>query len=410
MQKVSSLPQIKELLSTHDDIIEAIENQLRRLKQLLMLREQFIALVNEIVNFNLKYTDIVAHVEKSDEKIENKIEQYDKIMMKIQECEGLLVSANDKGMQIASEGTVEDRNNIIEQLQSLKQQLNTLKQTVENLRKQNEKVANIYKNFEIDVTKTINALHEKEAAIKILPVLDIHTESVLQELRKHDVLANDIEKLLVKLQTILEGIKSKEALPPSVSEQVSVARTLITSLPKEVAERKKYLDDNKDYRLSYIQLVSEFNNWVDSVESNFVNDNDDIDFENIQGIMEKHVTCFDNKLPEVKRLMEKINDSSKSIMPSLNNINKEELLRDLQKFTATFNDIIARAEKSKTNLQKNNDIWKSYCSLLQSVEKLLTKVPKNKSLDSIEKLKEFLLQLNNKLAAIQVSLLLFNLQ
>lgn len=404
MQKVSSLPQIKELLSTHDDIIEAIENQLRRLKQLLMLREQFIALVNEIVNFNIKYTDIVSHVEKSDEKIENKIAQYDKIMLKIQECEGLLASANDKGMQIASEGTVEDRNNIIEQLQTLKQQLQTLKQTVENLRQQNEKAANIYKNYEIEVTKTINALHEKEAAIKILPVLEIHTESVLQELRKHDVLATDIEKLLAKLKSILEGIKSEEALPSSVTESVSVARSLLKSLPKEVAERKKYLDDNKDYRLNYIQLVSEFNNWVDSVESNFVNDNDDIDFENIQGIMEKHVTCVDNKLPEVKRLLEKINDSAKSIMPSLNNINKDELLRDSQKFATTFNDITARAEKSKANLQKNSDIWKSYCSLLQSIELLLTKVPKNESLSSIDKLREFLQQLNTKLAAIQVSL------
>lgn len=403
MQKVSSLPQIKELLSTHDDIIDAIENQLRRLKQLLMLREQFIALVNEIVNFNVKYTDIVGHVEKSDDKIENKIKQYDKIMLKIQECEGLFATASDKGMQIASEGTVEDRNNIIEQLQTLKQQLQNLKQTVENLRQQNEKAANLYKNVEIDVTKTINALHEKEAAIKILPILDVNSESVEQELRKHDILANDIQKLLVKLQSSLDGIENPETLPSSVAETVSVGRSLLKSLPKEVDDRKKYLDNNKDYRLSYIKLVSEFNNWVDLVESEFVSDYDDIDFENIDEIMKKHVSCVDNKLPEVKQLLEKINDSAKNILPSLNNINKEELLRDLQKFTATFKDITARAEKSKSNLQKNHDIWKSYGSLLQSIEKLLTKVRKDEPISSTDKLREFLQMLNGKLASIQVS-------
>lgn len=403
MQKISSLPQIKELLSTHDDIIDAIENQLRRLKQLLMLREQFIALVNEIVNFNIKYTDIVAHVEKSDDKIANKIKQYDKIMMKIQECEGLFASANDKGMQIASEGTVEDRNNIIEQLQTLKQQLQTLKQTVENLRKQHEKAANLYKNFEIDVAKTINALHEKEAAIKILPILDVNTESVEQELRKHDVLANDIQKLLVRLQTTLDGIENDETLPSSVADTVSVGRSLLKSLPKEVDERKKYLDNNKEYRLNYIQLVSEFNNWVDLVENEFVNENDDIDFENINSIMEKHVSCVDNKLPDIKQLLEKINDSAKNIMPSLNNINKEELLRDLQKFTGTLKDITARAEQSKANLQKNHDIWKSYCSLLKSIGELLTKVPKDEPINSTDKLGDFLQKLNSKLTGIQVS-------
>ena len=127
LQKISQLPQLKELLSQHDDIIEGIENQLRRLKQLLMLREQFIALINEIVNFNVKYTEVVAGIEQSDDKIENKIKKYDQVILKIQECEGLLASANDKGMQIASEGTVEDRNIIMEQLQTLKHQLQNLR-------------------------------------------------------------------------------------------------------------------------------------------------------------------------------------------------------------------------------------------------------------------------------------------
>lgn len=403
VQKISSLPQIKELLSTHDDIINAIENQLRRLKQLLMLREQFISMVNDIVNFNVKYNDIVAHVEKSDDKVDNKIKQYDEIMVKIQEYEGLLASANDKGMQIASEGTVEDRNNIIEQLQILKQQLQNLKQTVENLRQQNEKAANLYKNFEIDATKTINALLEKETAIKILPILDVISESVEQELRKHGLLANEIQKLLLKLEGVLSEIENPESLPPSVVQIVSVGRSLLKSLPKEVAERKEYLDSNKDYRLNFIQLVSEFNHCVDAVESEFLNDNDDIDFENFNVRMEKHVACIAEKLPAIEKLLEKINHSAKNIMPSLNNINKEELLRDLQNYATSFKDISERAEQSKLCLQKNHDIWMSYCSLLQSIGKLLQKVPKSEPINSIESLKNFLQQLTKKLAEIQVS-------
>jgi len=403
MQKISSLPQIKELLSTHDDIIDAIENQLRRLKQLLMLREQFIALVNEVVNFNVKYTDIVAHIEKSDDKIENKIKQYDKIMLKIHECEGLLLSANDKGMQIASEGTVEDRNNIIEQLQTLKQQLQTLKQTVENLRQEHEKAANLYKNFESDLNKTINALHEKEGVVKILPILDIDTETVDQEIRKHETLAADIQKMLVKLQTILDGIDNERSLPPSLVDTVSIGKSLLKSLPEAINDRKNYLESNKDYRLKYTQHVGDFNNWINLVESDFIYDNDDIDFENITSMIDKHVSFVDNKLPEIKLLLERINDCAKNIMPSLNNISKEELLRDLQKYTINFKDSAARAEKSKQNLQNSNDLWREYCTLLQSVDKILTKVPKESSINSISKLQDFLQKLNEKLRAIQVS-------
>lgn len=407
LQKISTLPQIKELLSTHDDIIDAIENQLRRLRQLLMLREQFIALVNEVVNFNTKYTDIVSHIERSEDTVEVKIKQYDKIMMKIQECEGTFTSAHDKGMQIASEGTIEDRNNIIEQLQILKHQLQNLKQTIENLRQQHEKAANLYKSFEFDVTKTINVLHEKEAAIKILPVLDVNTESVERELRKQEVLVNEIQKLLNKLQTVLDGIESTDSLPRSIAETVSIGRSLLKSFPKEIVERQKYLDDNKNYRLDYIKLVSEFNNWVDAVENELINENDDIDYENISRIMKKHVLDVDNKLPDIKNLVEKINESAKNISPSLNNLSKEELLRDLQKFAGHFNDIINRAAQSKFYLQKNFDTWKTYGSLLQSIKEFLVTSPKDGPVDSLEKLSEFLLELRNKIETLQVSQQIF---
>lgn len=404
MQKISSLPQIKELLSTHDDIIDAIENQLRRLKQLLALREQYIALVNEVINFNVKYTDIVAHVEKSEDKIENKIKQYDKIMMKIQECEGVLASANDKGMQIASEGTVEDRNNIIEQLQTLKNQLLNLKQSVENLRQKHEKTVNLHKNLESNIVKTINSLLEKEGRVKILPLLDVDTESVDQEIKKHDALAADIQKGLIKLQATLDGMdKSENTLPPHLADKVSTGRSLLQSLPVLLADRRNYLDTNKQNRLDYIKLVADFNNWINLVENDFINDNNGIDFQNIAAIIEKHTKSVDSKLPDIKRLLEQINASSKNIMPSLNNINKEEHMRVVQKFSDTLKDIVARAQQIKVNLNENNDKWKQYCSLYASIESLLKKVPKDTALSSIDKLNDYLNKLNAKLQAIQVS-------
>lgn len=403
MQKISSLPQLKELLSQHDDIIDSIENQLRRLKQLLLLREQFIGLINDIVNFIAKYSEVVANIEKSDEKIVDKIKKYDNVILKIQECEGLLVSANDKGLQIASEGTVEDRNNIMEQLQTLKHQLQNLKQVVENQKQKLEKTANLYKNFEIDISKTLNLLHEKEAMIKILPILDVDTESVEQELRKHDNLTNDVQRLVVKLESSLDNIEREENIPPSLAETISIGRSLIKSIPKDIDDRKKYLENNKNFRIQHLNHVSEFNECIDNIENQCVNDNDDIDFENIKEIMNQHVSCIDSNLPTVKHLLEKINDNAKNILPSLNNFNKEELLRDIQKYSSTLKDISDRAEKSKENLQKNLDIWNSYCSLYHSINSLLGKVKKDEPITTTDKLREFLQKLGDKINTIQVS-------
>jgi tRNA nucleotidyltransferase/poly(A) polymerase len=138
-----------------------------------------------------------------------------------------------------------------------------------------------------------------------------------------------------------------------------------------------------------------------------VNDNDDIDFENIKEIMNQHVTCIDSNLPTVKHLLEKINDNAKNILPSLNNFNKEELLRDIQKYSATLKDISDRADKSKENLQKNLDIWNSYCSLYNSINNLLGKVKKDEPITTTDKLKEFLQKLNEKINTIQVCEILF---
>ena len=237
--------------------------------------------------------------------------------------------------------------------------------------------------------------------------MDIDTESVQQEIRKHEALAGDVKKLLVKLSSALDNLEKEENVPSSLTETISIGRSLIKSLPKDIDERMKYLDGNKDLRLLYIKYVSEFNNWIHQVENQFVNDNDDIDFENIAQIMANHVSSVDNNLPNIKKLLEKINDTAKSILPSLNNINKEELMRDLQKYSNTLKDITERAAKSKENLQKNSDFWNSYCSLYNSIDALLGKVPKESSITTIGKLKEYLQKLNDKLAGIQVSLKTF---
>lgn len=64
------------VLAQQDDLIRALEAQIAKLRQLLLLRQQFIALIAEITTFITKYTEIVRDIEKSGQTTEEKIKRY----------------------------------------------------------------------------------------------------------------------------------------------------------------------------------------------------------------------------------------------------------------------------------------------------------------------------------------------
>lgn len=64
------------VLTQQDDLMKAIESQIAKLRQLLLLRQQFIALITEITTFIAKYTEIVRDIENSGQTTEEKIKRY----------------------------------------------------------------------------------------------------------------------------------------------------------------------------------------------------------------------------------------------------------------------------------------------------------------------------------------------
>lgn len=109
--------------------------------------------------------------------------------MKIQECEATLLLATDKGERIAEEGSAFDRNNITQQLQSLKQQLITLRKSVEKERQKLEATAAEHIKLAADLEQVLDLLRENETLIKSRPLLEININSVLTDLKAHEVIS-----------------------------------------------------------------------------------------------------------------------------------------------------------------------------------------------------------------------------
>lgn len=112
------------------------------------------------------------------------------VITRIQECEAKLVLASDKGEQIGSEGTMIDRNSIMEQLQSLKQQLMSLRKIVQQQIQLHEATAAQQAKLVQELEEVIEWLFEREAEVQSRPLLRISLESVQEEIEKHEVSFN----------------------------------------------------------------------------------------------------------------------------------------------------------------------------------------------------------------------------
>lgn len=372
--QIDNLPELQSILAQQDDMIKLIEDQLAHLRQLLLLREQFIALINEIVMFIMKYTSVITDIEKSPDTIEEKIKQYDDVIVKIQECEALLASANDKGQKIASEGNAADRNSITEQLQSLKQQLHNLRKQVETQRQKHELTLADHKKMATDLTEVLDWLHANETICKSRPLLDRDPDSVEREIIKHKNLSKEVLQHLEQIKKIDEQSQHEYGLPGSLVEMISEGRSLMATLPDELDEREKYLNDSKKHRIEYINLVGKFKDWIHEAEIRLQNGNHGVDFVNILSDLDEHKIFFGNETTIKDLVHRQIQEAADKIWPSLQPSEQDDLSQELQDYAQILKKTLNSAKAQRTKLEKDLDNWKEYRQLCDKIKTILSRI------------------------------------
>lgn len=406
--QIDDLPELQNVLSQHDDTIKLVERQIANLRQLLLLREQYYALINQINSFIAKQSIVISDIEKSPDSIEEKIKQYDDVTAKIQECEGLLASANDKGQKIASEGTVSDGNAITEQIQSLKQQLQNLRRQVETQRQQNELTLAEHKKVANDLSTLLDWLHNNEAVCKSRPLLERDPDSVEREISKHKVFAADVQSHLDQVQNVDEQIDSEYGIPVSVIEMLSEGRSLLATLPKELQEREKYLVDSKQHRISYINLVNKFKDWLHQAEIQLETGQHGVDYENLVSDLDKHKAFFDNERPIKDLITIQIQQTVDQIWPSLQPIEQDDLTQEVRKHKDTLQSTLNAAKQQRADFEENLSNWNDYHDRLNAVRGLLHAAQiADEPVTSLAKLESNLKKANSVLNDLKVSRIQF---
>ncbi|XP_044734627.1 nesprin-1 [Chrysoperla carnea] len=364
---LDNMGELQGIVEQQDDLIRIIEDQISKLRQLLLLREQFLALITEIMTFITKYTEIVRDIEKSGHTIEEKIKRYDDVIVKIQECEAMLSSATDKGQQIAAEGTAADRNNVTEQLQSLKQSLQSLRRAVEKQRQQHELTVAEHRKLAAELEEILEWLHANEASVKSRPLLNRDIDSVNNELKNHHTLCTNVNKYLDRIKKLLESNRHEDGMPGSLLEQLSEASSLLQTLPREMEEREKYLENNKQLRVDYFVLVEKLKSWVREAEIRLETGKDGVDFLNIVSDLEEHKIFFSSENAMKELVSQKLQQAADTIWPSLTASEQEELGAEHQAHNQLLKNTLNLAKSRRAQLEQDAEIWKDYCQILDKV-------------------------------------------
>nr|XP_050869210.1 muscle-specific protein 300 kDa [Vespula vulgaris] len=364
---------LQSILAQQDDLIRALEAQIAKLRQLLLLRQQFIALVGEITTFIAKYTEIIRDIEKSGQTTEDKIKRYDDAILKIQECEATLASATDKGQQIAAEGSAVDRNIITEQLQTLKQQLQGLRRAVETQREQHELAAAEHRRLAEELADILDWIESKEKEVKSRPLLERDPLSVEEEINKHKILCDSINEYLDKIRTLKDSVRHEEGMPGSLKEMLSEAMSLLTSLPREMQERGNYIESNLQMRLNYGQLAEKLHHWVKEAKIRLESDKDGLDFENILSDLEEHKIYFSTESSIRELVSQQIQQAADKIWPSLNSSEQEELSAEQQQHTQLLKNTLNTARSQRARMEQGAETWRDYSQTLERVRAVIAR-------------------------------------
>ena len=170
-----------------------------------------------------------------------------------------------------------------------------------------------------------------------------------------------------KIRDINEVAKKEQEIPVAVFEMLSRASALIQTMPRELEERKQYLENNKNYRLQYDSLVERLNSWIEEAQIKLRPIDSGVDYENLTTDLEEHKTYFSQE-SKLKELLHNIHDIANKIWASLAPKDQDKINHEQEFLTQLVKNTLNSAHSRQTEFEDNIKKWKSYCEIVEKVK------------------------------------------
>lgn len=399
-----NIPELEAVKLQHDEMINAIENQLSRLKQLLLLREQFVGNINEIVALIEQCNDDINNTDGTEKtNADVKLNQLVQILNKIQNAEALLVAASDKGNKIGSEGSVADKNAITDLLQSLKSQIQVARKKVDHQKQKLEDLIQEHKKLINELCNLIDELQNKEMDIKSHPVLSLEPALVEQDILKHCTNKKIIERDLDELRKICQRCGNGINLPTILADKLTQARLLLQSVPRDISELEKYCNDQQHYRFEFVDDATKINRWIEGAE-NKIRNNNRHNADSISDEIRSHKAYFNGSEDAIEKSIERLENFANKIYPSLTNDDQQKQNLHIREIKAKVDDVKRLANDELLKLEEYNRLYQEAMELYGSLKRFQDSLmPLKDTIENINSLQEARQKIGELLNSLQVS-------
>lgn len=376
-----TMEEMRELIKQQQELMTILEKQITRIRQLILVRQQYASLTAEITAFINRFGTIIKDIEKSEMTVADKLKKLNAVIIRIQECEGQLTSAQDKGAIISEEGHVEDRNAIMEQLQSLRSKISILRREVENRQQEHETTAESHKKLQVELNTAMEWLFEQESELKSRPLLTLEVESAEEEIDTQKELSLDITDQLEIVKNVIAKVKRESGIPYILQERISEANMVLSTYPLELDSRLKYLTNAKMLREDYEDFSSKIGDWNEKAKSR-LEISKQVNYDSISSDLEDHNLFFASERL-IGESLQQLGQTAERIIPSLGSEEQEELSDEIQQLTSDLDEVTKLAKKHRQDLEKNMKKYSEYKASLDKCKALIHSAGSNLSSDDL---------------------------
>ena len=206
----------------------------------------------------------------------------------------------------------------------------------------------------------------------------------------------------MKIKNINEAAKKETEIPSNVFEMLSTASALVQAMPRDLEDRKQYLENNKNYRLQYDSLVERLNNWVEEAQLKLRPLESGVDYENLLTDLEEHKKYFSEET-KLRDLLHSIHDTANKIWASLGSTDQDKINHEQEFLTQLVKNTLNSAHSKQGEFEENIKTWQAYSYTVEKVKALIVESRFDRETpSSLANVKTSIQKVDNHIKAIQM--------
>ncbi|GCB70645.1 hypothetical protein scyTo_0005735, partial [Scyliorhinus torazame] len=315
--------------------------------------------------------------------IEEKLKNYHALAGGVQDASSLLKRLVEQVEQFSPElesGAHEARG---QQIQAWKDELQSTQGTISARIMECESRLVQRIDFQTEIQRTLDWLRQIKGDLCTASNLDIKLQSIQEEIRKSQILEEEVQSSLRIMAALSSKEKekyteSRELIPPQVESNLLELSKLETEVQETLSTRKASMDQLQALMQRYQQAIHSASIWLDDASALLQQTGDGLDVEGSEETLRRHVEFFTTEAELASQLGE-LEALIPGLLPSINLAGREQVEQNLASLRQRRGATEQQAQGQQEILQRCVAHWQDYQETRQQVIALMNQAEKKLS-------------------------------